>query len=183
MRLAAEALKPFVDSETPPPPPPAELMRRIMSFVAGQEIEPSYAAFMQDEMAIDGTSSKDPSWPPELKPAARRLKVLVIGAGMSGLLAGVRLKQAGVPFEIVDKNPDVGGTWLENTYPGCRVDSSNHIYSYSFEQNVWQKHFSPQPVLLDISAAWRSGMACARTSASTPRCWSRFGMRRGACGA
>ena len=147
--LAAVALKPFVDSETPPPPPSPELMRRIMSFVAGQEIEPAYAAFMQDEMAIDGTSSKDPAWPPELKPAARRLKVLVIGAGMSGLLAGVRLKQAGVTFEIVDKNADVGGTWLENTYPGCRVDSSNHIYSYSFEQNAWQKHFSTQPVLLD----------------------------------
>jgi 4-hydroxyacetophenone monooxygenase len=76
--------------------------------------------------------------------------VLVIGAGMSGLLTGIRLTQAGVPFEIVDKNADVGGTWFENTYPGCRVDNSNHMYSYSFEPNhLWPQHFSPQPVLLE----------------------------------
>jgi 4-hydroxyacetophenone monooxygenase len=44
----------------------------------------------------------------------------------------------------------VGGTWFENTYPGCRVDSSNHIYSYSFEPNHhWPQHFSTQPILLD----------------------------------
>jgi 4-hydroxyacetophenone monooxygenase len=61
--------------------------------------------------------------------------VLVVGAGMSGILTGIRLSQAGVPFEIVDKNADVGGTWFENTYPGCRVDNANHMYSYSFEPN------------------------------------------------
>jgi 4-hydroxyacetophenone monooxygenase len=43
----------------------------------------------------------------------------------------------------------VGGTWFENTYPGCRVDNSNHMYSYSFEPNhAWPQHFSPQPELL-----------------------------------
>ena len=68
---------------------------------------------------------------------------------MSGLLTGIRLAQAGVAFEIVDKNADVGGTWFENTYPGCRVDNSNHMYSYSFEPNhAWPQHFSPQPELL-----------------------------------
>ena len=74
---------------------------------------------------------------------------MIIGAGMSGLLAGVRLKQAGVPFTIVEKNPDVGGTWFENTYPACRVDNPSHLYSYSFEPNhEWPAHFSTQPVLL-----------------------------------
>jgi 4-hydroxyacetophenone monooxygenase len=77
------------------------------------------------------------------------MRVLVIGAGMSGLLTGIRLGQAGIDFQIVEKNADVGGTWLENIYPGCRVDSSNHMYSYSFEPNhQWPQHFSPQPVLL-----------------------------------
>ncbi len=68
---------------------------------------------------------------------------------MSGLLSGIRLSQAGVDFEILESNPDVGGTWLVNTYPGCRVDNSNHMYSYSFEPNHnWPQHFSPQPELL-----------------------------------
>ncbi|MCR5875609.1 NAD(P)/FAD-dependent oxidoreductase [Phenylobacterium sp. J426] len=130
-------------------PDPATL-RRMIDFVAGAPIPESYADFLTDELALAGKSSKDPQFDqPKLQAAARKLKVLVIGAGMSGLLAGIRLSQAGVPFEIVDKNADVGGTWYENTYPGCRVDNSNHMYSYSFEPNhFWPQHFSTQPVLL-----------------------------------
>ena len=68
---------------------------------------------------------------------------------MSGLLAAHRLTQAGIPFTILEKNGDVGGTWLENVYPGCRVDNPNHNYSYSFAQrHDWPFHFSTQDVLL-----------------------------------
>ncbi|MGZ3375758.1 MAG: flavin-containing monooxygenase [Phenylobacterium sp.] len=124
-------------------------LRRMMDFVGGVPVPEEYADFLTDELAISGKSSKDPQFEqPKLKDAARRLKVLVIGAGMSGLLAGIRLSQAGVPFEIIESNADVGGTWLVNTYPGCRVDNSNHMYSYSFEPNHgWPQHFSPQPEL------------------------------------
>ncbi|MFL5297790.1 MAG: flavin-containing monooxygenase [Phenylobacterium sp.] len=130
--------------------PDTPTLRRMMDFVAGAPIPKTYADFLIDELAISGKSSKDPQFEqPRLKEAARKLKVLVIGAGMSGLLAGIRLSQAGVQFEIVEKNADVGGTWLVNTYPGCRVDNSNHMYSYSFEPNhAWPQHFSPQPELL-----------------------------------
>lgn len=129
--------------------PPKDVLRRQMDFVAGVEIPEQYVDFLIDELALAGQSSKDPQFEPQVKSAARQMKVLVIGAGMSGLLTGIRLTQAGVPFEIVDKNPEVGGTWFENTYPGCRVDNSNHMYSYSFEPNhFWPQHFSPQPVLL-----------------------------------
>jgi 4-hydroxyacetophenone monooxygenase len=69
---------------------------------------------------------------------------------MSGLVAAHRLRQAGLDVTVLEKNDDVGGTWFENTYPGCRVDVSNHFYSYSFAQRVdWPDHFSPQGVLLD----------------------------------
>lgn len=130
--------------------PDMPTLRRMMDFVAGVPIPETYADFLIDELAVSGKSSKDPQFDqPKLKEAARKLKVLVIGAGMSGLLTGIRLSQAGVGFEIVEKNADVGGTWLVNTYPGCRVDNSNHMYSYSFEPNhAWPQHFSPQPELL-----------------------------------
>ncbi len=130
--------------------PPLDTLRRQMDFVAGAPIPEIYADFLVDELALTGKSSKDPQFDqPRLKAAARRLKVLVVGAGMSGILTGIRLAQAGIAFEIIDKNADVGGTWFENTYPGCRVDNSNHMYSYSFEPNhAWPQHFSPQPVLL-----------------------------------
>jgi 4-hydroxyacetophenone monooxygenase len=62
----------------------------------------------------------------------------------------VRLQQCGIPFTILEKNRDVGGTWLENTYPGCRVDVPNHMYSYSFEpEHDWPQFFSTQPRLLE----------------------------------
>ena len=58
-------------------------------------------------------------------------KVVIVGSGMSGLLAGIRLKEAGIPFVIFERHANVGGTWYQNTYPGCRVDSPNHTYSYT----------------------------------------------------
>ena len=78
----------------------------------------------------------------------RPFSVAIVGAGMSGIVAAIRLKQANVPFTIIEKNSDIGGTWWENTYPGARVDIANHMYSYSFAQRVdWPYHFSPQSVL------------------------------------
>jgi 4-hydroxyacetophenone monooxygenase len=140
----------LADGVVKAPAPDLKTLRRMMDFVGGMPVPEEYADFLTDELAISGKSSKDPQFEqPKLQEAARKLKVLVIGAGMSGLLAGLRLSQAGVQFEIVESNADVGGTWLVNTYPGCRVDNSNHMYSYSFEPNHgWPQHFSPQPELL-----------------------------------
>ena len=74
--------------------------------------------------------------------------VVVIGCGESGLLAGIRLKEAGIPFTIVEKNAGVGGTWWENSYPGARVDVANHFYCYSFEPtDHWTEFFAEQPEL------------------------------------
>ncbi len=74
--------------------------------------------------------------------------MVVIGCGESGLLAGIRLKEAGIPFTIVEKNAGVGGTWWQNTYPGARVDVGNHFYCYSFEPtDQWTHFFAEQPEL------------------------------------
>nr|WP_242660895.1 NAD(P)/FAD-dependent oxidoreductase [Mycobacterium alsense] len=88
---------------------------------------------------------------PTARPAvAAEFPVLVVGCGESGLLAGVRLKQANIPFTIVEKNPGPGGTWWENSYPGARVDVANHFYCYSFEpNNDWTHFFAEQYELRD----------------------------------
>ncbi len=133
-----------------PPPPSPETVRRMMDWVAGADIPGNYAAFLTDELSLTGADTKSPNWTPEARKAGAKMKVVVVGAGMSGILAGIRLKQAGLDFTIVEKNPDVGGTWLENVYPGCRVDNPNHMYSYSFEPNHdFPYYYSTQPVLLD----------------------------------
>jgi cation diffusion facilitator CzcD-associated flavoprotein CzcO len=72
--------------------------------------------------------------------------VLVIGAGFSGLGAGIGLARAGEEFVILEKADDVGGTWAANTYPGCVCDVPSHLYSFSFALNPrWSRAFSPQP--------------------------------------
>lgn len=133
-----------------PPPPPPETIRKMMDFIVGAEIPAHYVPFLMEELALDGVDAKRPQWDtPKLKAASGKMRVVIVGAGMSGLLAAIRLAQAGVAFEIIEKNADVGGTWLENSYPGCRVDTQNHLYSYSFEPNHgWPQHFSTQDVLL-----------------------------------
>jgi 4-hydroxyacetophenone monooxygenase len=134
----------------PAPPAPATV-RRMMDWIAGVDIPTQYAQFLTDELQLSGVDTKAPDWSgPALKGAAAKMKVIIVGAGMSGLLTGIRLKQAGVDFTILDKNADVGGTWFENVYPGCRVDNPNHMYSYSFEPNHdFPQYYSTQPVLLD----------------------------------
>jgi 4-hydroxyacetophenone monooxygenase len=149
---AKAAITAYVEGGAPLPPRPSpETVRRMMDWIAGVDIPDQYADFLTDELHLDGVDTNAPDWSsPTLKAAAARMKVLVVGAGMSGLLTGIRLKQAGIEFTILEKNADAGGTWFENIYPGCRVDNPNHMYSYSFEPNDdFPQFYSTQPVLLD----------------------------------
>ena len=57
---------------------------------------------------------------------------LIIGAGVCGLYQLHRLRQLGADVLAIDRNPDVGGTWYQNRYPGCRFDSESYTYGYSF---------------------------------------------------
>ncbi len=138
-----------------PPAPSAATVRKMMDWIAGIDIPEPYAPFLTEELHLFDPDPKRPDWSdPALKAKAAGMRVVVVGAGMSGILAGIRLKQAGVDFIILDKNSEVGGTWWENTYPGCRVDNPNHMYSYSFEPNDdFPQFYSPQPVLRDYFLA------------------------------
>ena len=125
----------------------ADDIRRITGWMTGSPASDEYIPLLLEELAPAGEDPRAPAWHVD---GRIPFLVAIIGAGMSGILVGIRLKQAGVPFVIIEKNHDVGGTWLENTYPGARVDVSNAFYSYSFAQkNDWPKHFSTQGILLD----------------------------------
>src|SRR5580692_1910658 len=93
--------------EAAPPQPSFETVRKMMDFVAGAEIPEPYAPFLMEELQMSGVDPKRPDWSsPKLKAAAPTLPVVIIGAGMSGLLSGIRLQQAGIPFTIVEKNAE-----------------------------------------------------------------------------
>jgi len=143
---ALAAIIAFRDGGCVLPEPPGEaLIKEMMAWLVCEPVPDEYVPMMLEEMELDGgdpravvtTSAAD---------ARAAMHVLVIGAGESGVLAGIRLRQAGIPFTIIEKNAGVGGTWWENSYPGCRVDVGNHFYCYSFEpSDHWSEYFAQQP--------------------------------------
>lgn len=80
-----------------------------------------------------------------------RTDVLILGAGFSGLAAAATISRAGgLDYLILEQGDDVGGTWRENTYPGCACDIPSPLYSFSFRQNPdWRHLFAPQQEILD----------------------------------
>jgi cation diffusion facilitator CzcD-associated flavoprotein CzcO len=76
-----------------------------------------------------------------------RVRVLVVGAGLSGICAAVKLREAGIhDFVVLDRAGEVGGTWRDNTYPGCACDVPSALYSFTFEQKTdWSRFYAGQP--------------------------------------
>jgi 4-hydroxyacetophenone monooxygenase len=132
-----------------PPQPSAEIVHRMMNFIVASEVPEDYVPMMLEEMELDGADQRSDAWGDEVPVESRaQHKVLVIGGGMSGVLAAYRLQEARIPFVVIEKNASVGGTWFENRYPGARVDVGNHLYSYSFEPaHHWSQYFSQQKEL------------------------------------
>ncbi len=121
---------------------------KMMNYIVGDKVSADYVPMMLQELNIDFNLSRSSNKSSKIQTSA--LEILIIGAGMSGILAAIKLAERGIKFKIYEKNVDIGGTWFENKYPGSRVDIANHFYSYSFEENnVWSEHFSQQPELLD----------------------------------
>jgi 4-hydroxyacetophenone monooxygenase len=132
--------------ELQPPPQTREHLRAAISLAVGEEIADQDADFWIEELSLDSTA-RDLNW--DTTPNAERLKdfhVVVVGAGLAGVNAAVRLKRAGVPFTVVEKNSGAGGTWFANTYPGARVDVPSRVYSHTFAVDYPFEHmFAPQP--------------------------------------
>jgi len=125
--------------------PTAEQIVRILSVTLGEEIPDAYGPFMEYKM--ESFTGHAPSAVQNAVP--EDFSVTIVGAGMSGICAGVRLAEAGVPFTIIEKGEDVGGVWRQNRYPGCGVDTPSHLYSYSFAQGDWNRYFGAKEEIED----------------------------------
>ena len=146
--IALDVIRDYRDRGCPEPEPVSpELLKEMMEWLVVEPVPDEYVPMVLEEMELDGVDSRTVAGPSD--PAARdAFPVVVIGCGESGLLAGIRLQEAGIPFTIVEKNAGVGGTWWENSYPGARVDVGNHFYCYSFEpSDHWTEYFAQQPEL------------------------------------
>jgi len=126
-----------------PKPLGPEVIMEMLDWAACEHVTADYLPLILEEMDLDGVDPRRPAALPVER--AAEIPVLVVGCGESGILAGIRLKQANIPFTIVEKNAGPGGTWWENSYPGARVDVANHFYCYSFEpNNEWTHFFAEQ---------------------------------------
>jgi cation diffusion facilitator CzcD-associated flavoprotein CzcO len=99
--------------------------------------------------ARDHTEQLTP--PDPAAPLPSHVDVVIVGAGFSGLAMAVALQRAGrEDFLVLERGHEVGGTWRDNTYPGCACDVPSHLYSLSFAPNSgWTSTFSPQPEIWD----------------------------------
>jgi 4-hydroxyacetophenone monooxygenase len=109
---------------------PKERLPESLSLICGRPLSEVERSFYLEELALDPWV-RALQW--KTKPAAKQLadfNVAIIGAGMGGLSTALMLKRAGIPYTVIEKNDDVGGTWHENRYPGARVDTPSRGYTH-----------------------------------------------------
>ena len=125
------------------------LMTEMMRACMNESIDSAYAPMMREEL---GFKSRDVTSIALAQSNAQEdaTPVLIVGAGASGIILGARLKRLGFNFMIVERAQEVGGTWRDNRYPGCGVDTPNHAYSFSLGGRYeWSTFFSSGAECLD----------------------------------
>ena len=146
---AVEVITDYARGGCEPKPLSRELLAEMMAFLARRPLEKRLEEMFFFDLQFDGEDPAEIGWGGEFDdPTKAAAPVVVIGAGMAGINAGIRLMQAGLPFVIVEKNAGVGGTWYENRYPGARVDVASHQYCYAFEPgHHWSEYYCQHPEL------------------------------------
>lgn len=144
-----DVVRDYRDRGCPPPfVPDGEQMRVMLDAISAGQVAEEYVDYAAADLRLSDADQRGPVLASTLEQRCE-FPVVVIGCGESGLLAGIKFKQAGVPFTIVDKQAGVGGTWQANRYPGCRVDIASQYYTYSFEPtDHWSHHYAEQPEIL-----------------------------------
>jgi 4-hydroxyacetophenone monooxygenase len=132
-RKAADFLKAYRDSGAGPIDiGPADRLPVSLGLMRGETIPEDSLALAIEETALDPWV-RSPQW--RKAPDAQKLenfRVVIVGAGMGGLVSALHCKRAGIPYTVIEKNPGVGGTWYENRYPGSRLDSPSRSYTHLF---------------------------------------------------
>lgn len=118
------------------PEPSTDLRRKMLECAVAETVPTEYDPIIAADLPLAEHEVV------EKLPVPDGFKVLIIGAGVSGLCAAIKLQQAGVPFTILEKSTTLGGIWRDNRYPGAGVDTPNHLYSYTFAPYDWSMYFA-----------------------------------------
>jgi 4-hydroxyacetophenone monooxygenase len=128
--------------------PDDQLLLEMMRIALSEDVPCEYLPMMREQMGF--TALLDAEGRRAALPAMDGLTVLIVGAGESGIVLGAILDDLGVDYRIVERSATIGGTWRDNIYPGCAVDTPNHAYSYSFGARYpWRRFFSERGEIQD----------------------------------
>ena len=124
----------------PPEPPEAEL-RALMNLATAEDM-----GDLEFEARRNLPAFKDfpftTDWPNGKPPIPEGFKVVVVGSGFSGLAMCVQLERLGIPYVLLERQPEPGGTWTIHRYPDIRVDTISITYEFSFEKEYrWSEYF------------------------------------------
>jgi 4-hydroxyacetophenone monooxygenase len=135
--------------------PSSQVIQKMMSAAVGEPVSEAYVPMLLEQVGLQVSDQHmlnlaQSATHDEVQSGAQTndIHIAIIGAGASGLCAAIQLGKLGIPYTIFEKNTEVGGTWYENRYPGCAVDTPNHFYQFSFEpNNNWPNYFSQRDAI------------------------------------
>lgn len=117
-----------------------KLFTRLLRLALGADVDDEFVPLLLEQ---GGFQLSQPTLPRTV-PVPESMKVAIIGAGLAGIIAALAAADAGIAYEIFDRNDEVGGTWLTTTYPGIGVDTPSAYYSLSREVNPHWSSYYPQ---------------------------------------
>jgi 4-hydroxyacetophenone monooxygenase len=120
------------------PEPTGDALVELTSVCMGERVPDEYEPMIAEDMGFRPAAPRVPAVDGPISDFA----VVIIGAGISGLVTALKLRRAGIPHVVLERNDVVGGTWYDNRYPGCGVDTPSYLYSFSFFPRHWSQHFS-----------------------------------------
>ncbi|TFD45982.1 NAD(P)/FAD-dependent oxidoreductase [Cryobacterium frigoriphilum] len=120
--------------------PSPSAMTKLMAHYLNEPVDERYGPMLAEELGRrSALGDRRIEAPPLAAPTG--YKVIVIGVGVAGIVASHYLEQMGVEYTIFERQPEAGGNWWQNTYPGAGVDTPSHLYSFSFADRNWNNHF------------------------------------------
>lgn len=124
----------LVGKELAIPRPSNARLAEMLTVAMTEHVPEEYGDIIAAGMEYDAEEHADTA-------VASDKTAIVIGGGVSGICAGIELQKLGIPYTLFEKNEDFGGTWFENKYPGCGVDTPSLTYTFSCRPNDWSMYF------------------------------------------